>query len=224
MNAMPYDIHSAEVTNPCRIAEEIGWALRYWLSCFRWFSPSTEDHGRGMPERHALGVMSLAQRVQCSPRERKDGECIMRSVGGRIGRDERGTNTVGLALILVLLLALVAGVTDFGRALGGVGGHRVGDAENVAAQQQQALRRSLAASRGARPGPTYSQLRSQQRTQLAIAAQNRSGVPAPPVRGRIASVPARWGRQFGVFLFETLPEGLWELVRVSWQRVRRILQ
>ena len=40
----------------------------------------------------------------------------MKRIGGRLRRDERGANLVEMALVMVLLLLLLLGVADFGRA------------------------------------------------------------------------------------------------------------
>lgn len=141
-----------------------------------------------------------------------------------MGHDERGTNTVGLALIAVLLLVLLAAASQFGSAFVGLDGHRVGDAGNVAAQQRQALQRSFVAARGSNPAPQHGELRVQQQTQLAIAAQSSLGPTSQQVRTSLASAPARWSSQLGEFLFEILPEDFRNLVEIFRKRAHQLVE
>jgi hypothetical protein len=138
--------------------------------------------------------------------------------------DERGTNTAGLALIAVVLLVLLAAATQFGQAFVGLGGHRVGDAANVAAQQRQALQRSFSAARGTNPGSQQGELYVQQQTRLAIAARSDPALTRGEVRSSIASLPAQVGSQVGAFLFEILPEDVRNLVEIFRKRAHQLVR
>jgi hypothetical protein len=128
-----------------------------------------------------------------------------------MGPDERGTNTVGLALIAVLLLLVLAATTEFGRVFVGLDAHRVGDAANVAAQQRQAFQGGYAAP-------------LRQHTQLGVAAQSSRGPTSQQVRSSIASLPARWSNQLGEFLFEILPEDIRSLVEIFRNRAHQLVE
>ena len=141
-----------------------------------------------------------------------------------IGPDERGTSTAGLALIAVLLLVLLAAATQFGQAFSVLGGHRVGDAGNVAAQQRQALQRSFAASRGASQSSQHGEVRIQQQTRLAIASQSNPAVARQHARSSIASLPARLAGELGAFLFDVVPDDIKSLVEIFRKRARQLVE
>lgn len=147
----------------------------------------------------------------------------MTNVAPWTGHDERGTNTVGLALVLVLLLVLLASATQFGSALAGVRVRPIQDSGIVAAQQQELLRQRVAAAQGVRPLGSRREL-VQQQTRLALVARNSPGAPVQEARERFRTLPARWSRQLGAFLFETCPEGLLDLVLALRHTIRQILQ
>jgi hypothetical protein len=123
--------------------------------------------------------------------------------------DERGTNTVGLALIVLLLLLVLAATTQFGTAFVNLGGHRVGNAANLAAQQRQALQGGF---------------RVQQQTQLATGAQSGQGPTSQQVRSSLASLPARWSSQLREFLFEILPTDIRNLVEIFGRRAHQLAE
>lgn len=141
-----------------------------------------------------------------------------------MGPDERGTSTAGLALIAVLLLVLLAAASQMGSAFSSLGGHRVGDAGNVAAQQRQALQRSFAAAQGAVPGPQHSELRMQQQTRLAIASTSGQSPATGQVRSTLASLPARLSSQLGTFLFDILPDDIRNLVDIFRKRAHQLVE
>jgi hypothetical protein len=141
-----------------------------------------------------------------------------------MGPDERGTSTAGLALIAVLLLVLLAAASQMGSAFSSLGGHRVGDAANVAAQQRQALQRSFAAAQGVNAGPQHGELRVQQQTRLAIASTSGQALTTGQVRSTLASLPGRLSSQLGDFLFEILPDDIRNLVEIFRKRAHQLVE
>jgi hypothetical protein len=133
----------------------------------------------------------------------------MNNVAIWTAHDERGTNTVGLALIVLLLLLVLSAATQFGSAFVDVGGHRVGDAANVAARQRQGLQRGF---------------RVQQQTQLDIGAQSSQGPTSQQVRSSLAALPARWNSQLRTFFFEILPEDFRNLVEIFGKRAHQLAE
>jgi hypothetical protein len=141
-----------------------------------------------------------------------------------MGHDERGTSTASLALIAVLLLVLLAAASQMGSAFSSLGGHRVGDANNVAAQQRQALQRSFAAAQGANPAPLHGELRVQQQTQLAIATRSGQVADSGQLGNTLASLPARLSSRLGTFLFEIVPEDIRNLVEIFRNRAHQLVE
>lgn len=151
--------------------------------------------------------------------EGKESRCIMRSMAGRLCRDEGGTSRAGLVLVMVLVLSLVMGAIEFG-------GFRVqGDPNggSVAARQQDALRRSSVASRGAHQPSEQPGVVEQQSAQLATDGQSGSGRGGWQVAEPSATRAPAWGRQLGGLVYETLPQLLWEVLRALGEGVQRIL-
>jgi uncharacterized protein HemX len=141
----------------------------------------------------------------------------------RLFREGDGTNTAGLAVLLVVLLIVLAAATEFGRALTGPRVPRNNESAIVAAQQQQALHQQrVAAAQGARSRVQNPQ-RTQQKGRLGIAGQSSVGAPVQPASALSRSAPARWGRQLGNFLLETLPDAVLDLVQAIRREVRRFL-
>jgi hypothetical protein len=157
-------------------------------------------------------------------RERKEVGCIMSNSAMWMGPDERGTSTASLALVAVLLLVLLAAASQMGSAFSTLEGHRVSDAANVAAQQRQALQRSFAAAHGSNAGPQHGELRVQQQTQLAIAAQSNPAATRQQVRNSIASLPRRLAGQLGAYLFEIVPEDIRNLVEIFRKRAHQLVE
>jgi hypothetical protein len=148
----------------------------------------------------------------------------MKSMAGRMWRDEGGSSKAGLALGVVLVLALVVGAVEYGGFRLGGGAYRVNSAGSVAAQQQDSLRRSFVASHGAHPNSERPGLLGQQRAQLAMDAQNSpKSTGAWQVPDPSATATPSLGRQFGGLVFETLPQVLWEVLRALGQGVQLIL-
>jgi hypothetical protein len=133
----------------------------------------------------------------------------MSNVAMWMGPDERGTNTVGLALIALLLLLVLSVATQFGSAFVDLGGQRDGDAANVAAKLRQGFQGGF---------------RVQQRTQLAIGAQSGRGPTSQQGRSSLASLPARWSSQLGTFLFEILPEDFRNLTEIFRKRAHQLVE
>jgi hypothetical protein len=143
----------------------------------------------------------------------------MRSMAHRMRGGQGGTNKAGLALVVVLVLALVAGAVEFG-------GFRVqGDVNSgsVAARQQDALRRSSVASRGAHQPSEPPGVVGQQRARLATEAQSSSGSGVWQKPEPSATRTPSWGRELGGFVYETLPEVLFSILRALGEGVRKIL-
>jgi hypothetical protein len=138
-------------------------------------------------------------------------------------RGKGGLNKAGLALVMVLLLALAAGAVEFGGARPRLRVHPVQNSGGVAAQQQDSLHRSFVASRGAYQPSEQPGVAEQQRAQLATDAQSSSGPGVWQVPEPSATATPAWGRQLGRLVYETLPQVLWEVLRALGEGVQRIL-
>jgi hypothetical protein len=122
-------------------------------------------------------------------------------------------------LVIVLLLALAVGAFE----LGGFGLPGDPNAGGVAAQQQDSLRRSFVASRGAhqpseRPGSL-----GRQRAEMATDAQSNSGTGVWHASEPSATRTPAWRRKFGGLVYETLPQILWNILQALGEGVRQVL-
>jgi hypothetical protein len=148
----------------------------------------------------------------------------VKSMLGRMCRDEGGASKAGVLLVVGLLLLLLVGAVEVGGLRLGTRAPGVLSSGSVAARQRDSYHRSFVAARGAYQPSERPGLLGRQRAGMATDARNDpEAAGAWQVPEPSATATPAWGRQIGGLVYETLPQVIWKVLRALGEGVKRIL-